>query len=123
MKPKLHTVIAAAILFAALPAAATDKPHAQQDKFAQCAHDSKGLKGEERNKFMSECLKAHDSQPAAKPKAASDKDADVKEARHATDHHETQQSRMKTCNEEAGRKDLHGDERRSFMSACLKSRD
>ena len=31
-----------------------------------------------------------------------------------------QQARMKTCNEEAGRKELHGDERRAFMSSCLK---
>ena len=120
MKPKLHTVIAAAFFLAAIPASATDKPHAQQDKFSHCAHDSKGLKGEERNKFMSECLKGHDA--ASRPKASHDKPANVKEARHDSDGH-SQQNRMKSCNEEAGRKDLHGDERRSFMSSCLKSRD
>ena len=120
MKPKLHTVIAAALFLAAFPASATDKPHAQQDKFAHCAHDSKGLKGEERNKFMSECLKGHDA--ASRPRAAHDKPATVKEARHDSDGH-SQQNRMKACNEEAGRKELRGDERRSFMSACLKSRD
>jgi hypothetical protein len=32
----------------------------------------------------------------------------------------SQQNKMKRCNAEAGRKDLKGDERRSFMSACLK---
>jgi hypothetical protein len=32
----------------------------------------------------------------------------------------SQQEKMKTCNVEAGRKDLHGDERRAFMSSCLK---
>jgi len=117
MKPKLHTVIAAAIFFAAFPAAAADKPHAQQDKFAHCSHDSKGLKGEERNKFMSECLKAHDS--AGKPRMS--ETTAVKEARNEGGH--SQQNRMKSCNEEAGRKDLRGDERRAFMSACLKSRD
>jgi hypothetical protein len=119
MKPKLHTVIAAAIFLAAIPASAAEKPHAQQDKFAQCAHDSKGLKGEERNKFMSECLKGHDA--ASKPK--SHDSAPVKEAHHDPDGRSTQQNRMKSCNEDAGRKDLHGDERRAFMSACLKSRD
>lgn len=118
MKPKLHTVIAAALFFAALPAAANDKPHAQQDKFSQCAHDSKGLKGEERNKFMSECLKAHDA-PAGKAKA----DKPVKEARNEADARETPQNRMKSCNDDARAKDVHGDERRAFMSACLKARD
>jgi len=117
MKPKLHTIIAAAIFFAALPATANEAtPHTQQDKFAQCAHDSKGLKGEERNKFMSECLKAHDA-PAGKAKPA--EKAPVKEA-HA-DSAESQQNRMKSCNEDAREKDLHGDERRAFMSACLKT--
>jgi hypothetical protein len=31
-----------------------------------------------------------------------------------------QQNRMKHCNEEAKKKELKGDERRAFMSACLK---
>lgn len=31
------------------------------------------------------------------------------------------QNRMKTCNAEAAKKVLKGDERRAFMSACLKS--
>ena len=127
MKPKLHTVIAAAFFLAAFPAAAfflaafpaaAEKGHTQQDKFAQCAHDSKGLKGEERNKFMSECLKAHDA-PAGKAKA----DKPVKEARNEADARETPQNRMKSCNDDARAKELHGDERRAFMSACLKSRD
>ncbi len=34
--------------------------------------------------------------------------------------HQSQQEKMKTCNAEAGKKDLHGDERRAFMSSCLK---
>ena len=32
----------------------------------------------------------------------------------------TQQQRMKSCNAEAKSKSLKGDERRSFMSSCLK---
>ena len=31
-----------------------------------------------------------------------------------------QRNRMKTCNAEAAKKQLKGDERRAFMSACLK---
>jgi hypothetical protein len=33
---------------------------------------------------------------------------------------ERQQDRMKRCNAEAGEKALKGDDRRAFMSACLK---
>ena len=102
--------IATAAMLAAAPAFASDETsrHSQQDKFAHCSHESKGLKGEERSKFMSECLKSH---------GAKDQPAATREARHEP--HE-QQNRMKTCNEEAGRKSLHGDERRQFMSTCLK---
>jgi hypothetical protein len=32
----------------------------------------------------------------------------------------TQQNKMKRCNEEAKKKELKGDERRAFMSTCLK---
>ena len=31
-----------------------------------------------------------------------------------------QQEKMKTCNAEAGKKELKGDERKKFMSECLK---
>ena len=112
MKRTTPILIAFALFALASTAAAGDKAeknHAQQDKFAHCAHDSKGLKGEERSKFMSDCLKGHngDHKPA-------------KAARHESDHPTGQQGKMKTCNDEARRKDLHGDERRAFMSSCLK---
>lgn len=32
----------------------------------------------------------------------------------------SQQERMKMCNQQAAKKSLKGDERRAFMSACLK---
>lgn len=32
-----------------------------------------------------------------------------------------QQSKMTTCNKEAGEKKLAGDERKKFMSSCLKA--
>jgi hypothetical protein len=40
--------------------AATPKQQAQQEKMKACSADAKakGLKGDERKKFMSECLKA-----------------------------------------------------------------
>ena len=56
------------------------------------------MKGDERKKFMSECLSAD-----AKPVAT------------------TQQTRMTTCNADQKAKTLKGDERKKFMSECLKS--
>lgn len=71
---------------------------AQQEKMKSCNADAgkKELKGDERKKFMSECLGS--------------KSASV-----------TQQDKMKTCNAEAGKKELKGDERKNFMSECLKA--
>lgn len=125
MKPKLHTVIIAALFLVATAAAAAEgeKPHAQQDKFSHCAHQSKGLKGEEHNKFMSECLKGHDATDKSKARPAPEKAVPVKEAQNEADTHEGRPGRMKSCNDEARGKDLHGDDRRAFMSACLKAHD
>ncbi|HEY9100755.1 PsiF family protein [Chitinimonas sp.] len=87
------------LVHAADPAPAADAPNKQQSKMGQCNKDAEGKKGDERKKFMSECLKA---KPAAD---ASAKPTDQKE-------------KMKWCNKEAtGKK---GDERKKFMSECLK---
>jgi len=71
---------------------------AQQEKMKTCNAEAgkKELKGDERKKFMSECLGSK-AAPA------------------------TQQDKMKTCNAEAGKKELKGDERKKFMSECLKA--
>ena len=71
---------------------------AQQEKMKACNADAgtKALKGDERKKFMSECL-GPKSAPA------------------------TQQNKMKSCNAEAGTNALKGDERKKFMSECLKA--
>lgn len=75
----------------------------KQSKIAACnaqAND-KGLdeeKGDERKAFMKECLFARPTKVGG-----------------------TQQSKMKTCNKEAGEKSLKGDDRKTFMSTCLSS--
>ncbi|MGZ5032919.1 MAG: PsiF family protein [Usitatibacter sp.] len=95
-----------------MPALAADGEHKaseQQNRMANCAHESKGMKADERHHFMSECLKGHGANSGAHVKEASAKP----EAGH-------QQEKMRACNDEAGKKDLHGDERKAFMSACLK---
>lgn len=113
MKIEIRRAVACAALYAfpavAICAAEGDaNPAAPQNRMAACAQEAKGLKGEEREKFVSRCLKG----PAAEARP-------VKEARHDGSGH-AQQNRMKSCNEQAGRRELKGDERRAFMSACLK---
>jgi len=59
-----------------------------------CNEKAADKKGDERKAFMSDCLK--DKQSA-------------------------QQDRMKSCNKDAGDKQLKGAERKKFMSECLKA--
>ncbi len=117
MKTKLTCFIACAVVstaFAprALAAEPEARPASQQSRFAACAHESKGLRGDDHQNFMSECLKGNEAEAEALKKEAS--------AHRASAEPSHQQNRMKGCNDEAGKKNLHGDERRAFMSACLK---
>nr|WP_246479916.1 PsiF family protein [Niveibacterium microcysteis] len=93
----------------AKPAAAeadAKAPSAQQDKMKVCNEKATGMKGDERKKFMSDCLSA---KPAGAP--AADAKADAKSST-------SQQDKMKVCNEKATGKT--GDDRKKFMSECLK---
>lgn len=101
-KASLSVLFAAAVLPFAIASAqaqeAAKAPTAQQSKMATCNQEATGKTGDERKKFMSECLGA--------------KKAEVVDKRKA------QQEKMKSCNKEAtGKK---GDERKKFMSECLK---
>jgi hypothetical protein len=94
----IRNVLLAACLALPLVAQAaeeTKKLTPQQAKMAACNKQAseKNLKGDERKKFMSECLSA------AK---------------------KTQQEKMAACNKQAGEKNLKGDERKKFMSECLR---
>ena len=100
---KISIVLALVMLAAlALPAIAQDTKQpsaaqqAQQQKMKDCNKQAtdKGLKGDDRQKFMSQCLSA-----AGVPLS--------------------QQEKMKECNKQATAKNLKGDERKSFMSTCL----
>jgi hypothetical protein len=86
---------------------------AQQEKMKGCNAEAKadGLKGDERKAFMSKCLKKDyvlksEAKPTAGAAAPSGK--------------LTQQEKMKSCNADAKAKNLKGDERKKFMSSCLK---
>ncbi|HET7362721.1 MAG TPA: PsiF family protein [Burkholderiales bacterium] len=103
----MRLVIAAVCLaFAATGAYAQDKkePSAaqkkQQERMKACNEKAGDKKGDERQKFMSACLKGGASAPSAAQKE--------------------QQDRMKACNKQASDKKLKGDERKKFMSTCLK---
>lgn len=75
---------------------------AQQKKMTDCNQQAatQSLKGDDRKKFMSQCLKAqvHPDEKALTP----------------------QQQKMKSCNAEAATNALKGDARKTFMSTCLK---
>jgi len=119
-----RTVLAAAVslLFANLALAPSASAGTQQDKMTACNKEAgdKKLSGDERKKFMSECLSSKPAgETAATEKAAGEKAATEKAAADkpaAT----SQQEMMKACNKEAGDKKLSGDERKKFMSECLK---
>jgi len=99
-------IAAVCLAFAATGAYAQDKkePSAaqkkQQERMKACNEKAGDKKGDERQKFMSACLKGGASAPSAAQKE--------------------QQNLMKACNKQASDKKLKGDERKKFMSTCLK---
>jgi len=96
------TLFMAVMGLASFACAAPSQQNKIKERNAQA--DEKGLggegKGDERKAFMKECLSS--AKPAKSGKTA-------------------QQEKMKTCNKEAGEKQLKGDERKTFMSTCLSS--
>jgi hypothetical protein len=84
----------------------------QQNKMVTCNKEATGKKGDERKAFMKECLSKKPAAPASAEKpaapAATEKPASA------------QQNKMATCNKEADGK--KGDERKKFMSECLKAK-
>jgi hypothetical protein len=99
MKSKtLWLVGAAAVWCLAVTTAAAEGTKVARG--ADCVAEAKALKGAERERALEAC---------------------GKEAEGSTTGH-SQQNRMKACNVEAGRKELRGEERRAFMSSCLKNK-
>jgi hypothetical protein len=56
-----------------------------------------------------------DAKASSKAAASQEKEGERHEPAEGT-----QQHKMKVCNVQAHEKDLHGDERRAFMSSCLR---
>lgn len=83
------------------------------------------MKGDEHTKFMSVCLsgKTHEMKVQAANEAHSTKEEETKEIeikKKSTSAMTAQREKMKACNSEAKSKNLTGDERKTFMSECLK---
>ena len=101
---KLLTLLAMGLSLSLGVAHAADAPAKtpQQNKMGLCNKEAGDKKGDERKKFMKECLSAKPAAAAAVP--------DKKMA---------QQDKMKACNKDAGEKKLKGAERKAFMKDCL----
>lgn len=115
---KMISLVLAGV-FALSASSAVAAPTAQQNKMADCNKQAKekALKGDERKKFMSDCLKAApaapaadaakaEKAPAAAPAAEAGKKLPPKEA-------------MKAC--ASASKGKKGDEHKKFVSDCLKA--
>ncbi|MSQ83789.1 MAG: hypothetical protein EXR77_13035 [Myxococcales bacterium] len=109
------------------PAMAADNP--QQNKMAVCNKQAgeKGLKGDERKKFMSECLKggaAAAPAPAGKPAPAAPPAAAPAPAAPAGDAKKglTPQNAMGACAKKSKELGNKGDAHKKFMSDCLKAK-
>ncbi len=104
-------LISSAFLLSAASAFAA--PTAQQNKMGDCNKQAtaKALKGEDRKKFMSECLKAAPAAEAKAPAAAAAPAADAKKL--------APKDAMKAC--ATASKGKKGAEHKQFMSDCLKA--
>jgi len=90
----------------------------QQEKMKGCNKEAKdgGMKGDERKAFMKKCLSKDYTLKANGAAAAATPAVPAEPAAAAS----TQQDRMKACNADAKGKGLKGEERKTFMSSCLK---
>ena len=91
----------------------SEKQLAQQQRMKDCSVEAKekALKGADRKAFMKTCLSGGKVTAEAGSEAAS----------APADKRAAQKEKMKICNGEATAKTLKGQERKDFMSGCLKA--
>ena len=91
----------------------SEKQLAQQQRMKDCSAESKekALKGTDRKAFMKTCLSGGKvtTEPGSEAVSA------------PTEKQAAQKEKMKTCNADAKSKALNGQERKDFMSGCLKA--
>ena len=97
---RILAALSLSLAFAPLALAQDDASAAQKRQQARMKNcnekaSAQNLKGDERQRFMSGCLKGETKTTA-------------------------QQQKMSACNKQASARSLKGDERKAFMSNCLK---
>lgn len=119
MKKTVALVCLGFAVFASAPAFAGS----QQEKMKGCNVEAKkmDIKGDERKAFMKKCLSKDYQLKADKATTAPAKATPATPATPAAQSNmPTQQDKMKACNADAKSRDLKGDERKMFISSCLK---
>lgn len=123
---KLIATLGLAVAVLTMPLLAQAQATAQQSRMAQCNKEATGKTGEARKAFMKECLAAKPAAEAAKPAAAKEptKPAAKEPAKSAATGKQLtpQQEKMSFCSKDAKAKGLKGEERKKFMSECLRKK-
>ena len=119
---KLIATLGLALGLMALPVLSQAQGTPQQSRMAQCNKEATGKTGEARKSFMRECLAskpaaAEATKPAAKEPAKAEKKA-AAEGKKLT----PQQEKMSFCSKDAKAKGMKGEERKKFMSECLRKK-
>ncbi|MEW6558915.1 MAG: PsiF family protein [Pseudomonadota bacterium] len=123
---KLIATLGLALGLLALPMVSQAQNTPQQSRMAQCSKEATGKTGEARKAFMKECLAAKPAaaeaaKPAAKEAAKPEKKAEQKAAADGKKL-TPQQEKMSFCSKDAKAKGLKGEERKKFMSECLRKK-
>ncbi len=121
---KLIATLAVALGVLALPALSQAQT-AQQSRMAQCNKEAAGKTGDARKAFMKDCLAAKPAAEAAKPAAKEPAKVEQKTEKKAAAGEKKltpQQEKMSFCSKDAKAKGLKGEERKKFMSECLRKK-
>jgi len=122
MMNKLIATLALTLGALSLPLLAHAQATPQQSRMAQCNKEAAGKTGEARKAFMKDCLAGKPAateaaKPAAKEPAKVEKKA-AADGKKLT----PQQEKMSFCSKDAKAKGLKGEERKKFMSECLRKK-
>lgn len=119
---KLIATLGLALGVFALPMLAQAQTTPQQSRMAQCNKEATGKTGDARKTFMKECLAskpaaAETATPVTKEPAKAEKKAAAGGKKLTP-----QQEKMSFCSKDAKAKGMKGEERKKFMSECLRKK-
>ena len=124
---KLIATLGLALGLMALPVLSQAQGTPQQSRMAQCNKEATGKTGEARKTFMKDCqaskpaAAAEIAKPVGKEAAKPERKAEHKAA--AGEKKLTpQQEKMSFCSKDAKAKGMKGEERKKFMSECLRKK-